>query len=330
MIALSSLLLASLPLALAGFSSTANTNVAVYWGQNSYGQGTGNLSQQSLATYCRNSNVDIIPMAFLTQMTSGPGGEPVLNFANQQNGCGVFPGTQLIKCPNITKDIKTCQNQYGKTILLSIGGATYGEGGFSNNATAKAWADKLWAMFGPKQTGSSELRPFGNAVIDGFDMDMETTMTNSVAFAQRLRTLMNKSTAKKFYLTAAPQCPYPDHAVGPMLANVGFDAIFVQFYNNYCGLQSFTSGTSTQNNFNYETWDAYAKTVSKKKVVKIFLGVPAGPTAAGSGYKSVADLRPIINYCKQFSSFGGVMSWDLSQAMANSGFLGGVKKALKA
>ncbi|KAF4553571.1 Chitinase-like protein [Elsinoe fawcettii] len=326
----STLLLASVPAALAGFSSTVKTNIAVYWGQNSYGQGTGNLSQQRLSTYCQNANIDIIPLAFLTQMTSGPGGEPVLNFANQQNGCAVFNGTQLIKCPQIANDIRQCQNKYGKTILLSIGGATYTEGGFSSNATAIAWANKLWAMFGPVQAGSTELRPFGKSVIDGFDMDIESTNSGMVPFAQRLRTLMNKDKSKKFYLTAAPQCPYPDAAVGPMLANVGFDAIFIQFYNNYCGTQSYTNGTTTQNSFNYETWDQWAKTVAKKKVVKIFLGVPGGPTGAGSGYKTAADLRPIINYCKNFSSFGGVMAWDASQTYASPGFLAQVKKGLKA
>lgn len=33
----------------AGFNSAANDNIAVYWGQNSYGQAS---SQQRLATYC--------------------------------------------------------------------------------------------------------------------------------------------------------------------------------------------------------------------------------------------------------------------------------------
>ena len=61
---------ACLPGALAGFNPSSSSNVVVYWGkallvtwthnntdesqigQNSYGQGTGNLAQQRLATYC--------------------------------------------------------------------------------------------------------------------------------------------------------------------------------------------------------------------------------------------------------------------------------------
>ncbi|PNS18442.1 Chitinase 1 [Sphaceloma murrayae] len=327
---LPTLLLASLPVTLAGFTGNVKTNLAAYWGQNSYGQGTGNLAQQRLATYCKNANIDIIPLAFLTQMTSGPGGEPVLNFANQQNDCGMFVNTSLISCPQIAADIKTCQATYGKTILLSIGGATYTEGGFKDNSTAIAWANKLWNTFGPVNGSSGALRPFADAVVDGFDFDIESAASNTVAFAQRLRTLINNYKAKRMILTAAPQCPYPDAAVGPILANVGVDAIFIQFYNNYCGTQSFTAGSASQNNFNYQTWDNWAKTVSKRKNVRIFLGVPGGPTAAGSGWKTAAGLRPIINYCKGFSSFGGVMVWDVSQAYARAGFLAGVKKALTA
>jgi chitinase len=109
---------------------------------------------------------------------------------------------------------------------------------------------------------------------------------------------------------------------------VSFDAIWVQFYNNYCGTQSFNNGSSTQNNFDFATWHNWAKTISKNKSVKVLLGVPASPTAAGSGYESAPALAPVIHYCKKFSSFGGVMMWDASQAYANSGFLSGIKKDL--
>ena len=140
---------------------------------------------------------------------------------------------------------------------------------------------------------------------------------------------MDADTSKSYYLTAAPQCPYPDAADDPMLnGTVSMDAVFVQFYNNYCGVQSYTPGSSTQNNFNFDTWDNWAKTVSLNPNVKVLLGVPAGQTAAGSGYEPASTLDPIIQYCKQFSSFGGVMMWDASQAVANSGFLSAVKSSL--
>jgi chitinase len=229
------------------------------------------------------------------------------------------------------QDIAECQSTYGKTILLSIGGSTYTEGGFSSSADAVAAANNLWSIFGPEVSGSSVPRPFGASVIDGFDFDFESTVSNMPAFANQLRSLMSASTpstGKTYYLTAAPQCPYPDAADGPMLAGqVSFDAIWIQFYNNYCGLQSFTVGSSTQNNFNFDTWDNWAKTVSLNPNVKVILGVP-GNTGAGAGYESGSTLADIIAYSKSFSSFGGVMVWDMSQAYANSGFLDSVSADL--
>ncbi len=44
-------------------------------------------------------------MAFLTQISTGAGELPVLNFANQQDRCSVFEGTGLIRCPHIEDDI---------------------------------------------------------------------------------------------------------------------------------------------------------------------------------------------------------------------------------
>ncbi len=153
-------------------------------------------------------------------------------------------------------------------------------------------------------------------------------------FANQLRSLMDADTArtgKQWLLTAAPQCPYPDSADNDMLnGQVFFNAIWVQFYNNYCGLQSFVPGSATQNNFNFAVWDNWAKTISKNPAVKVLLGVPGSATAAGAGFESGSTLAAIIAYCNQFSSFGGVMSWDMSQIYANPGFLDGVKSDLGA
>lgn len=228
-------------------------------------------------------------------------------------------------------DIAECQSQ-GKTILLSVGGFTYTEGGFSSKDAAVTAANNVWASFGPKAAGSSAARPFGGAAVDGFDLDFETVVSNMPAFANQLRSLMDQdssSTSKKWLLTAAPQCPYPDAADDPMLAGtVFFDAIWVQFYNNYCGLQSFVVGSETQNNFNFNTWDNWAKTVSKNPDVKVFVGAPGSPTAAGGGYVDGDTIKAIITYSKTFSSFGGVMIWDMSQVYANNGFLDNVRSSL--
>lgn len=219
----------------------------------------------------------------------------------------------------------------GKTILLSFGGATYTGGGFSSEAAAEAGAELLWNTFGPVPTSNTSevLRPFGDAVIDGFDFDFESPVSNTPAFANKLRQYYSADTSKQYYLTAAPQCVYPDAADDSMLdGTVFFDAIWVQFYNNYCGLQSFTPNNTMQTNFNFDRWDAWAHQTSKNPNVRIYVGVPASPNAAGSGYESASDLTPIIDYAATFSSFGGIMMWDASEAYSNPGFISGVASAL--
>ncbi|OTB17575.1 glycoside hydrolase family 18 protein [Daldinia sp. EC12] len=306
-----------LPSALAGFDGSSQSNVAVYWGQNSYGQAG---SQQRLAEYCSNSEINIIPIAFMNGIKT-----PITNFANAGDNCTAYEGTQLLKCPQLEEDIKTCQSQ-GKTILISIGGATYTEGGFSDSASAESAAQSVWDLFGSDT--SKPNRPFLSAVVDGFDFDFESTTQNFAPFASKLRSLMDADGSKKYYLSAAPQCPYPDAAMNDMLNGViSFDFIMIQFYNNYCGVSSFVPGSTTQNNFNFQTWDDWAKNTSKNKNVKVLLGVPAN-TGAGGGYQPADALAPVIQYSKQFSSFGGAMMWDMSQLFQNSGFLDSVYSSL--
>jgi chitinase len=223
-------------------------------------------------------------------------------------------------------DIKTCQSTYGKTILISLGGFTYTDGGFTSASVAQTWANNVWNLYGPNTATAN--RPFLSAVVDGFDFDFETSTQNMAPFAKELRSLMDAATDKKYYLSAAPQCPYPDIADNDMLNGaVSFDFIMVQYYNNYCGVSSFVSGSSAQNNFNFATWDNWAKTTSLNPKVKVLLGVP-GNTGGGGGYEPASFLSSVIAYCKQFSSFGGVMMWDMSQVYSNAGFLDSIVASL--
>jgi chitinase len=227
-----------------------------------------------------------------------------------------------------SKDITTCQ-QKGKTILLSIGGATYSEGGFKSEADAKDGAKLMWDTFGPQKDGSKSLRPFGAAILDGFDFDFEANVQNMAPFANELRSLMDADQSKqRFYLTAAPQCPYPDAADKEILNGpVYIDAIWVQFYNNFCGVNNFNTDMSS-NKYNFEEWDNWAKTVSKNKNVKVLVGVPADTTAASTGYIPSSKLDNVIEYSKKFESFGGIMMWDATQAYGNDGFINDVRKSL--
>ncbi|KAJ5947567.1 Class III chitinase [Penicillium verhagenii] len=320
-----SVLLASLGAVQARLDLSSGSNVVVYWGQNSL-QGKGGEVQQSLEHYCENDDIDVIPIAF-DMMVNGPGGAPEIDFSVTSQDCDVFPGTQLKNCPKIGQDIQTCQDK-GKTILLSIGGATYSEGGFKSEADAKDGAKLIWETFGPEQADSKALRPFGKTSLDGFDFDFEASVQNMAPFANELRSLMDTDKSKQYFLTAAPQCPYPDAADKDILNGPVFiDAVWVQFYNNFCGVNNFDTN-SANSKYNFEEWDNWAKTVSKNKNVKVMIGVPADTTAASTGYVPVDKVADVIEYTKKFESFGGVMMWDTSQAYANQGFIDGVRKAL--
>lgn len=61
--------------------------------------------------------------------------------------------------------------------------------------------------------------------------------------------------------------------------------------------------------------DTWAKTVAVNPNVKVYIGAPASSTAAGAGYVDAATLANIaLETRSQYSSFGGVMLWDASQA----------------
>ena len=226
----------------------------------------------------------------------------------------------------------------------SQSGNGYGAQGRSGYGTQGANGYGTQATYGNQQSSTSiygrslearktstNYRPFGEASVDGIDLDFESPNSNMVPFVNRLRELMDAESDKHYYLTAAPQCPYPDLAGKDFLNGPGavhLDALWVQFYNNPCGLDSFKPDTDSQDEFNFKTWDDWAHNTSKNKDVKVLLGVPASEGAAHTGFVPTKDLKPVINYTEQFDSFGGVMMWDIGQAYVNKGILGSVRETL--
>ena len=274
--------------------------VAVYWGQNSYG------GEQLLASYCDALEIDVVLLGFLN-------GYPNLNlnFGNQCNGRFELG---LLDCPEIAADIKYCQSQ-GKKVLLSLGGAK-GEYGFSSAAEGEQFALTLWNKFAG---GNDAERPFGDAQVDGFDLDMENKhQTGYVAMAKKLRQLYD-SLSRQYYLSAAPQCVYPDASVGDVMLNVPLDFAFVQFYNNYC---------SVDGQFNWDTWAQWAAALPNPNV-KLYLGLPGASTSAGSGYISPQQVCSTVDEIKDSANFGGVMFWDASSSFANKDMISTVGQCLK-
>ncbi|RKP04654.1 glycoside hydrolase superfamily, partial [Thamnocephalis sphaerospora] len=275
--------------------------LVLYWGQNSYGathRGDSANWERPLAYYCESGLVDTVILSFMHVF--GRGSAAQMDFSNHCAPAQTMPGSKLLDCPSLRDDVRRCQ-QAGVKVQLGLGGAA-GEYGFSSVQDAEAFAQQLWDM---AFAGNSPIRPFGATSLDGINLDIEGgSSAGYTSFAQQLRPLI---------ITAAPQCPYPDAYMNEVLLNAEIDAAYVQFYNNYCGVQAYETP-----NFNFGVWDEWARTRAKRRNAKVYLGVPASPTAANIGYVPPAKLRDIVLSVQQrYESFGGIMLWDTSQAFVN-------------
>lgn len=110
------------------------------------------------------------------------------------------------------------------------------------------------------------------------------------------------SKGKKVYLTAAPQCPFPDAWLGNAVKTGLFDYVWVQFYNNPPCQYSSTDIANLEN--------AWKQWIADIPNTKVFLGLPASPQAAGSGFIPVTDLTSkVLPAIKTSANYGGVMLW---------------------
>ncbi|KAI4348028.1 hypothetical protein L6164_008791 [Bauhinia variegata] len=192
--------------------------------------------------------------------------------------------------------LQYCQSKNIK-VLLSIGGAI-GDYSLCSAQDAQNVADYLYQNFLSGQFG-----PLGSVTLDGIDFDIEGGGSN-LYYDDLARALNAYSTAeRKIYLGAAPQCPIPDYYLDIAIRTGLFDYIFFQFYNNPpC---QYSPGNPA-NLFN--SWDHWTSLVLPNNTV--FLGLPANPGAAGSGYISPDDLINIaLPYVQQAPNYGGVMLW---------------------
>ncbi|RKP26301.1 glycoside hydrolase superfamily, partial [Syncephalis pseudoplumigaleata] len=300
--------------------------LVLYWGQNSFGATHGNDQSQwenRLTHYCESGLIDTVVLSFMHVFGLSP--DTQMDYANHCPPTKLLAGSKLLDCPELRDDIQRCQT-LGVKVQLGLGGAA-GSYGFNSDEQAVAFAKQLWdTMFG----GQGAVRPFGDVVLDGVNLDIEGGNPNNyAAFVDHFRKLHREAEqastkghatgavatrpVRPLIVTAAPQCPYPDAYMHDVLVKAAIDAVYVQFYNNYCGAQAF--GTQ---NFNFDVWDEWSRKVAKVSGAKVFLGVPASPSAANIGYVSPARLEEMVASIQaKYASFGGVMMWDTSQAFAN-------------
>ncbi|TPX32742.1 chitinase [Synchytrium microbalum] len=308
--------------------------ISLYWGQNTL------TKEKSLVYYCDpslgnpNTQADILIISFAYIWPSGvlPGTASQMPLLDLAGHCGsTYGSTKYLNCPSLGTEIQTCQ-RLGKKVFLSLGGAT-GTFDFASGS-AVALATAVWNLYlGGTSAPYSNYRPFGTGVVlDGIDFDIEQGSSSGFALVgSTLRTYMNFDTSKKYYISAAPQCVYPDAWVGPgtgtLLSDptVKIDIVGIQFYNNYCGVSYWPSVTNKVigNSYNFALWvDSYVASVSWP--VKLIVLVPA-TTASAANYASPDVLKPLLAYSKALSSsFAGVGMWDAGEDSSSSVSLAGV------
>ncbi|KAJ3140453.1 Chitinase 1 [Physocladia obscura] len=286
-------------------SSSGNTggnsgskNLVGYWGQDTVYYDTGNL-QTSLLSYCQSNNWNIIHLAFLSAFTGGSNNYQ-LNFAN----FGDYDTTAITSTSSaamlaIGSDITACQN-LGVKIFLSLGGAT---GGYSVPAgTGASFATLLFNSF---FSGSSSLpRPFGTAVLDGIDWDIEANIGSQADIVTTNQNL--KSLQSSILISAVPQCPFPDAYIGEAVGNSAaeFDFVSVQFYNNYCEM--------TTSSFNYDQW---ATGIS----FPIAVAMPGSPKSANNGLATSELIQTTMDGIASgpyADKLFGMALWDVSSSSA--------------
>ncbi|XP_057526684.1 acidic endochitinase SE2 [Amaranthus tricolor] len=258
------------------FHSLYGSQIAIYWGQNG--------DEGTLSDTCNSGNYGIIILAFLA--TFGNGQAPTLNLAGHCD-----PATN---CNTLSTDIKTCQ-QSGIKVLLSLGG---GAGGYSLSSTDEAnqLANYIWNNY---LGGQSSTRPLGDAVLDGVDFDIET---NDNRFWDDLaRALSSHNNGQKsVYLSAAPQCPFPDASLDNAINTGLFDYVWVQFYNNPpCQYDNSADNLLS-------AWNQWTSV----QAGQVFLGLPASSDAASSGFIPIDALTSqVLPTIKGSAKYGGVMLW---------------------
>ncbi|KAK7266904.1 hypothetical protein RIF29_19565 [Crotalaria pallida] len=258
--------------------------IVTYWGQDG--------REGKLTDTCNSGLYEIVNIAFLS--TFGGVNQPQINLAGHCN-----PGS----CQRVGQGIKNCHNR-GVKVFLSIGGDnsrnTYS---LSSADDARKVADYIWDNF---LGGQSSSRPFGDAVLDGVDFDIEggAGEPHYAALARRLHDRATGS-GKRFFLSASPQCPFQFNNLLKGALDTGlFDYVWIQFYNNAQANCEFNSNNKIGFRNSWNQW------TSSINAGKFYVGLPAARAAAGSGFVPSQDLISQLLPIVRSPKYGGVMLWN--------------------
>ncbi|ODV91679.1 glycoside hydrolase family 18 protein [Tortispora caseinolytica NRRL Y-17796] len=227
---ISFLIVFCLALEVLAFDPLSRTNVALYWGQKP--------GKSSLAEYCQDDSVDILVISSLSKLSYELGNLdlPLLcKYDKSEAPCNRENYPEEFEA--LAKDIKFCQSK-NKIVLLSVELVDSNGSPFTGDYPYKLveLLDQLYMNVGGIPT---ELRPFGDVVLDGFDMHMNPTYQAknveqfSPDFYMDMKSKLHSS--KPVYISVSPDCLDVRAWYYNMLAIANIDFIFPRFYDlNKC------------------------------------------------------------------------------------------------
>lgn len=257
--------------------------------------------------------------------------------SNHANACGseVYYDPVLKKdsklyssCPGVGDAITACQKN-GKKVMLSLGGGWPTDYYLPSPEVATWTAQFLIGAYGPPTAAwkaAGRPRPFGDAVVDGFDLDLEAQTYDmpSAEYIYKNYDVFGKyvKSNSKMLLSAAPQCVVPDVRISPVLKAVPFDFIFTQFYNTrVCSAAQAVQDIKDKKTgtFTFDKWISEIK-ASANPNLKFYIGLAAGPDGLPThkeDYLTPEDANTLITKYKGNTNFGGVMLWEASVSVRN-------------
>ncbi|KAL1636679.1 hypothetical protein SLS58_009666 [Diplodia intermedia] len=152
-------------------SPSPAASLAIY-----YGTDSSSPEHPSLAELCADDSISTILLGHVHGFKA-TNGFPLVDFgaagctARHADDDRFAPG--LAWCPELGRQVQTCQTR-GKKVFLSIGGGGSNTTlSFDDAADARRAAVMLWSLFGQGDPHGPDMRPLGEAAVDGFDFEKE-------------------------------------------------------------------------------------------------------------------------------------------------------------
>jgi chitinase len=236
----------------------------------------------------------------------------------------------LNSCSGVEEAINACHRR-GKKVMLSLGGGAPTDYYLPNQDVAEWLAEFLLGAYGKPTAewiAAGKPRPFGNAFVDGFDLDLEAQAGNmpggksELIYANYEFFGQYVKTHSSMLLSAAPQCIVPDARISPVLKKVAFDMVFTQFYNTWeCSAAKEVDDRKNKRTgtFTFDSWIKEIK-ASANPNTKFYIGLPAGPAGLPTHkehYVSPLDADFLLRFYKGNENFGGVMLWEATVSVQN-------------